>query len=272
MAPFEEKLSAAALSGRIVALTGAGISAESGIPTFRGEQGYWTVGSRNYRPEELATLDMFQRAPDLVWPWYLYRLGVCRQASPNAGHIALAELQRQMGERFILVTQNVDGLHVRAGSDPKRTWEIHGNISRFRCASACHTGMWPAPDDLREFARGDAIEPGDRPLLTCPQCGGLARPHVLWFDEYYDEERYHWDSSVQAAAGADVLLIIGTSGATNLPNVMARVALESGAAIIELNPARSAFSALAEASGGGHLVGPSGELLPPLVAAALHPA
>lgn len=259
----------AVASGRVVALTGAGISAESGIPTFRGEEGYWTVGSRNYRPEQLATWRTFEHEPDLVWPWYLYRLGVCRRAQPNAGHLALASLQKAMGERFVLVTQNVDGLHRRAGSDPARTWEIHGNIARFRCAAECHQATWPAPPELRDFERGDRLEAADRPHLRCPRCAGLARPHVLWFDEYYDEARYRWQSSVQAAAAADLLLVVGTSGATNLPLTMAQQALNSGARIVDINPQRNVFSTLAERSGGARLAGAAGDHLPALVAAAI---
>ena len=109
---------AAALAGdgAFVVVTGAGVSAESGIPTFRGQDGYWTVGSRVYHPQELATHAAFRRMPEEVWRWYLYRLGVCRAAEPNPAHVALVELERALGDRFRLVTQNVDGLHLRAGS------------------------------------------------------------------------------------------------------------------------------------------------------------
>ena len=112
-------------SGPLVFLTGAGISAESGIPTFRGPEGYWTVGSREYRPEELATYEAFTRMPDEVWAWYLYRRGVCRAARPNPAHLALVELERALGDRFLLVTQNVDGLHLRAGHSAERVLQIH---------------------------------------------------------------------------------------------------------------------------------------------------
>lgn len=266
MGPLE-KIARRARTGRVVALTGAGISAESGIPTFRGPEGYWTVGSRVYQPEELATWRTFSRAPDVVWPWYLYRRTVCRAAQPNAGHRALAELQRALGERFVLVTQNVDGLHVRAGSPPERTWEIHGNLDRFRCAADCTLRTWPAPDGLRAFARTDVLEDRDRQWLRCPDCGGAARPHVLWFDEYYDEPRFRWNSAQQAAAQADVLLVVGTSGATNLPMTMGRRAMSSGCAIVDVNPERSPFSGMAEASGGLHISGSAARVLPDLVEA-----
>src|SRR5690606_22392762 len=114
-------------------LTGAGISAESGIPTFRGPEGYWRVGSTNYRPEELATFAAYSAMPDVVWGWYLYRRGVCRAASPGPGHMALARAEEVLGDGFHLITQNVDGLHLRAGNSPERTYAIHGMIDFFRC-------------------------------------------------------------------------------------------------------------------------------------------
>jgi NAD-dependent deacetylase len=125
----------AASRGLIVFLTGAGISAESGVPTFRGPEGYWRVGSRHYQPTELATAAAFAQIPEEVWRWYLYRRAVCRVAEPNAAHLALVEAERRLGERFLLVTQNVDGLHGRAGSSAARTYQIHGNIDFCRCAA-----------------------------------------------------------------------------------------------------------------------------------------
>src|SRR5215207_6618704 len=124
-------------SGLIVFLTGAGISAESGIPTFRGKEGYWTVGSTEYHPQELATSTAFRRMPWAVWAWYLYRRRVCRAAAPNDAHRALVRAEASLGDRFLLITQNVDGLHRRAGSSAERTYEIHGNIELARCADAC---------------------------------------------------------------------------------------------------------------------------------------
>src|SRR5690349_7061367 len=115
---------ALARDGRVVALTGGGVSAESGIPTVRGKEGYWTIGSREYHPQELATHEAFLAMPWEVWAWYLYRRGVCRVAAPNAGHAALVRWDLALGERFALVTQNVDGLHARAGSTPARTYTI----------------------------------------------------------------------------------------------------------------------------------------------------
>ena len=252
-------------SGKLVVLTGAGVSAESGIPTFRGDDGFWTMGSRNYRPEELATWSTFAADPELVWPWYLYRLGRCREALPNAGHHALVEMDKLLGDRFLLVTQNVDGLHRLAGSPDARTFHIHGDLERMRCGRDCTQRTWPVPDGLRTFQRGDSIEARDGEYLHCPDCGAVARPHVLWFDESYDETWFRFYSSMAAAKSADVLLIVGTSGATNLPTQMVALARQNGALIVELNLERSAFTAHAEDSGGGLLIGPAGDSLPALL-------
>src|SRR5512138_538410 len=201
--------------GSVVVLTGAGISAESGIPTFRGAEGYWVVGSRNYMPQEMATYEMFCRAPDEVWRWYLYRFGVCKHAQPNDGHRALVALDHALGDRFHLVTQNIDGLHLRAGATPERTSCIHGDAAFVRCAGTC-AGKLPLPDmGVRDAAT--PFTPADRDKLSCPRCRGWLRPHVLWFDEYYDEENYRMQTALRAVAGAELLLVVGTSGATNLP-------------------------------------------------------
>ncbi len=252
--------------GSIVVLTGAGISAESGIPTFRGPEGYWVKGSRNYRPEELATYAAFEAEPDVIWAWYLHRLNVCRNARPNHGHRALAKLEEGLGERFLLVTQNVDGLHLEAGSSPERCHEIHGNIRRVRCAEGCSPLVYPLPREVSSCAAGEDLRPRDRELLTCPGCGGWLRPHVLWFDEYYNEEYYRCDSSLRAAAACDLLVVVGSTGTTNLPVQMARLAAASGAALIDINPEANTFSQMAQSLPRGKwLKGSAGTVLPQLV-------
>lgn len=250
----------------IVVLTGAGVSAESGIPTFRGPEGWWTVGSTNYRPEEMATRAMFQRHPDAVWQWYLYRRTLCRRAAPNAGHRALVELDRGLRERFLLITQNVDGLHLRAGSPPERTFQIHGNIDAMRCADDCSGGVYPIPAQVADKGREDPFTEADRAALTCPACGGRARPHVLWFDECYDEAHFRFESSLEAAARAALLITAGTSGATNLPMQVGRLAAGCGALIVDVNPEENLFGGLAVGSGGYFCRGASGEVLPEIVA------
>ena len=261
-----DKLSSLHRVGNLVVLTGAGISAESGIPTFRGKEGYWVLGSREYQPQEMATRAMFTRDPPAVWAWYLYRRGLCRRAAPNAGHRALVDLEYLLGDRFRLVTQNVDGLHIRAGNSPVRTYQIHGSIDRARCADACSDEIWPLPEKLGlDKERGQALTADEEALLRCPRCSGWARPHVLWFDEYYDEQYYRFDSSIRAAASADVLLVLGTSGATNLPLQMGQCAMSTGALIVDINLEENPFSRLALANGGKFLRGKCGDVLPTVV-------
>ncbi len=246
---------------RLVVLTGAGISAESGIPTFRGPEGYWTVGSREYRPEEMATQHMFRSNPDEVWQWYLYRRGVCSRAVPNPGHLAVAAMEELLEDRFLLLTQNVDGLHIRAGSSPGRTYEIHGNINRMRCAKECTREVIPMPAEALSKGKDEPLTDEDRKLLRCPRCQGRARPHVLWFDECYDEEYYRFNSSIRAASKADLLVSVGTSGATNLPMQVGHIVLQNGAAIVDVNPEPNPFSRMAEQSGGYFCQGESGKIL-----------
>src|SRR4051794_17098967 len=169
---------------KIVCFTGAGVSAESGIPTFRGPGGLW----RNYRAEDLATPAAFARDPKLVWEWYEWRRGLIRAAEPNAAHRAIARL-----EDAVVVTQNVDGLHARAGS--RNVIELHGNILRSRCMNAGH----PLPRREKET--------GDQGLPRC-NCGALLRPDVVWFGEMLPRDAL--SAAVEAIRGADLLLIIGT--------------------------------------------------------------
>ena len=248
---------------RITILTGAGVSAESGIPTFRGPEGYWTVGSREYHPQEMATFRMFQEKPYEVWKWYLYRMGICAAAEPNPGHRAVAELERFYPGKFILITQNVDNLHLRAGSSPENTYQIHGNIFYARCQAECGLGVIPLPEGLEAKRKGEELSEGERSLLACPRCGKNLRPHVLWFDEVYDEKYYRFESSLDAASRTDLLITVGTSGATNLPNQVAWLVHQNGGTILDVNLERNLFSELAEGSPGGAFIqGKSSEVLP----------
>ncbi len=245
---------AASRSGPVVVLTGAGISAESGIPTFRGPEGYWTVGSRHYQPEEMATVAMFRRSPDSVWAWYLHRRSVCLAAAPNAGHRALARLEAALGPRFVLLTQNVDGLHLRAGNSLDRTWQIHGNLNFMRCARECTADLLPVPAECVARERDTALPSEDASRLRCARCGGWMRPHVLWFDETYDEPRYHFESALEVSRRAALLLVVGTSGATTLPLHVGRIAASCGAALIDVDPAPNPFAAMALSSAAGCFV------------------
>lgn len=254
------------VAGLTVVLTGAGISAESGVPTFRGPEGYWTIGSRHYRPEELTTLAAFERMPEEVWSWYLYRRGVCRAAEPNIGHRVLVDLDNAIGGAFRLVTQNVDGLHLRAGSPVERTFQIHGNLDFVRCTAHCPPEIRPFPSDLDvAWERGRRLGDAERDRLRCGQCGGWLRPHVLWFDECYDERRYRFDSSLGAADQANLLLVIGTSGSTNLPTQMCARVHRRGGAMVVINREASPFSAMAERSSCGYFAqGTASDWLPPM--------
>jgi NAD-dependent deacetylase len=256
---------AATRPGLVTVLTGAGISAASGIPTFRGPEGYWTVGAQEFTPQQLATRAMFARAPDDVWAWYLYRLGVCRTAEPNAAHHAVVRLEQALGDRFLLITQNVDGLHLRAGNTPQRTFPVHGEIEWARCAADCTIDRVPIPEDVATKQRGEPLTDDDRAALRCTGCGARLRPHVLWFDETYDEPRFHFDSALRAAAETALLVIVGTSGTTTLPALVAERAAATGATIVDVNPENNPFGDLAERTGGAVIRRPATDALPDLV-------
>jgi NAD-dependent deacetylase len=247
-------------------LTGAGVSAESGIPTFRGKEGYWRVGSRNYQPEEMATRAAFQQMPKEVWAWYLYRRGVCRGAHPNAAHLALVNAERRGGDRFLLVTQNVDGLHLRAGNTLDRTYQIHGNIDFMRCSKECLPAAVPMPDGLEvAWEKGRALSDQELDQLRCPSCGAMARPHVLWFDESYDESNFRFHSSIEAARHASLLIVVGTTGATSLPMHISTIAAQRGIPMVVVNPEPNPFAALVQQTGVGAFVpGTAGDWVPKL--------
>jgi len=249
-----------ARQGRLVVLTGAGISAESGIPTFRGQDGYWTVGSTNYTPMEMATRAMFHKAPQEVWAWYLWRFSACANAEPNDGHRAIVNLEKALGDRMSLVTQNVDGLHQRAGSTDARTFAIHGDARKMRCAAECKTEIRDLPTSVHGKKELAVL----RQALTCAACGGWMRPHVLWFDEFYQEELYRSSSALAAARAASLLIVVGTSGATTLPMRIATECIQRGVPIVDINIEENVFSEMADAHG-VTLRGPAASILPEVV-------
>lgn len=214
-----------AATRRITVLTGAGISADSGVPTFRGADGLW----RNYRAEDLATPEAFERNPRLVWEWYNWRRELIATKQPNEAHKAIAELERRCPD-FWLITQNVDGLHRDAGS--QKVSEIHGNIWKVRC-----TGCGVVEDN-----RDVPV-----PLLpSCPRCEALLRPHIVWFGESLCT--VDLDSCSRALQHCDVLLVIGTSGVVYPAAGFASVAKEAGAFVAEINPDSTPQSSLVDVS------------------------
>lgn len=225
---------------RVVALTGAGISAESGIPTFRGAGGLW----KGRDPMSMATPQAFARDPEEVWEWYDWRRGLVLGCEPNPGHQALAELADLVPD-FLLVTQNVDGLHQRAGSS--QVVELHGNLFRLGCWACCG----------HEETRVD--HPLDPRPPRCP-CGALQRPGVVWFGEALPEDAF--PRAHRAAAAADLFLVVGTSSVVYPAAGLADVALAAGARVVEVNPQPSR-AGVARA-----LAGPAGEVLPALLRAA----
>ena len=234
--------------GRLVFLTGAGVSAESGIPTFRGADGFWTFGSKNYSAMDLATKAMFAREPETVWSWYLMRFAACASARPNAAHRAIAGLQTKYGERVALVTQNIDALHVRAGSPPEHTYAIHGDARFIRCSEGCTRQLVPFPAfDADEVRRGPSERL--RKVLRCARCKRWMRPHVLWFDEFYDEQHYRSESAFAAARSATMLVVVGTTGATTLPMRIGEHCRDQGVPVVDVNVEATVFSEIAERRG-----------------------
>ncbi|MEE4297119.1 MAG: NAD-dependent deacylase [Wenzhouxiangella sp.] len=227
---------------RVVVLTGAGVSAESGIPTFREAQtGLWA----RFDPMTLASPEGFDRDPALVWRWYQWRRQLVAEAQPNAGHLALARLERLVNE-FVVITQNVDGLHQQAGSS--KVLELHGNIGRTICSETRQL----IPDD---WLRDQSAEPPPSPHH--PQ--GLARPDVVWFGEMLNEVVL--DAAMRSSAECDVMIVAGTAGVVQPAASLPAVAREAGAKIVDVNPDAGDISRMAD----WHLKGCSGTWLPRLV-------
>lgn len=232
-------------------LTGAGISAESGVPTFRGEQGLW----KTYRPEELASPHAFRRDPRLVWEWYGWRRELVSTCAPNPGHRALARLA--LAGRARIITQNVDGLHEAAAVAEAggRAWEaaapveLHGSLFRVRCTSCTYHG--------RDRAAIDATSEGVLP--SCPECGALLRPDIVWFGEALDPAVL--SEAFDLARHAELCLVVGTSAVVQPAASLPLATLEAGGSIVEVNPEPTPLTRAAALS----LRGPGGEVLPTLL-------
>lgn len=226
----------------VAVLTGAGISAESGIPTFRDPGGIW----EEFEPQELANVDAFLDNPELVQGWYRHRRQVIEDAEPNAGHRALVDLEAHVNA-VTTITQNVDDLHNRAGSSD--VIELHGNITHNYCID-CETDVSPERVD-------DAIENGEP--ATCPDCGGLVRPDVVWFGEMLPPDTM--DRASQVTTECDVFLSVGTSTVVYPAARLPMLAKEAGAYVVEVNPDRTPISGDVNE----YLAGPAGEVLPGIV-------
>jgi NAD-dependent deacetylase len=233
---LEEAADALAGARRVAVLTGAGISAESGVPTFRGADGLW----KTYRAETLATPEAFARDPALVWEWYDWRRGLIAPVRPNAGHMVLAGWEG-LFEGFDIVTQNVDGLHARAGS--RNVVELHGNIWKLRCS--------------RE---GTVAESRETPLPrippVCPNCGALVRPHVVWFGEALDPDVL--ERAYRLSTACQVMLVIGTSSVVEPAASLPLAAGRAGATILEINLGPTPLTPCADL----FLPGKAAEILP----------
>ncbi len=224
---------------RFVVFTGAGVSQESGVPTFRGRDGLWN----DYSAEDLATAEAFDRDPELVWSWYDYRRQIIADAEPNPAHHAIADLEDVLPD-VVLITQNVDGLHRRAGSG--EPIELHGNIWRVRCTKEL---------TVNDF---DEVPLRDNPP-RCRACGALLRPDVVWFGEPLPVKAF--EASRRAAESCDAMLVVGTSAVVRPAASLPLVAKHNGATVVEVNTGYTPFSVLIDAT----LLGAAGAILPELV-------
>jgi NAD-dependent deacetylase len=265
----------------VTILTGAGISAESGVPTFRGAAGLW----RSHRPEDLATPEAFARDPALVWSWYRWRRGLVARCAPNEGHRAIARFALDGTHTVTLVTQNVDGLHQRAAEEHARTrdaspgcpLELHGSLMRDRCSGCGRRSPAPFPIAAHPDAAtpADVVDPppdGNATALygsvgapervpRCQACGSMLRPDVVWFGEVLDPDVL--DRAFQAASDADLCLVVGTSSLVHPAASLPLAALAAGRPVIEINLDPTPLSRLATVA----LSGTAGALLPALLSA-----
>jgi NAD-dependent deacetylase len=232
---FVEKLKTAK---KLVFFTGAGISAESGIATFRGADGIWN----KMKPEELASFDAFMKNPDLVWQWYQHRRDIIHKVQPNAGHFAIAKLEKYYD--VTVVTQNVDNLHARAGS--KKIYELHGNIERNFCVQ-CHTFYYDY--NFENFTH----------VPKCEKCGGMIRPDVVWFGENLPQDQFSGGET--AAEWSDICFVVGTSAVVYPAAYIPQRAKRAGSYLVEINIEPTELSPFADYS----IYGKAGEILPELI-------
>ncbi len=221
----------------IVFFTGAGISAESGVPTFRGKDGIWN----KLKPEELANFDAFLRNTDMVWEWYQHRRKIVRETGPNPAHKTIAEFEKYFSN-VTVVTQNVDNLHKRAGSS--KIYELHGNIERNYCI------------DCKKWFNNVEIDESKKGAIKCDECGGLIRPDVVWFGEYLPQQEFQ--KSELEAERSDICFVVGTSAIVYPAAYIPLTAAQSGSYIVEVNIEETEFTRNAHFS----MFGEAGKMLP----------
>ncbi len=236
---LEEIVSAVRNCRSCVVLTGAGISAESGVPTFRGKEGLWG----KFRAEELATMSAFMANPSIVWEWYNWRRKVIGEVAPNPGHYALRDLANWF-QRFTLVTQNVDGLHRAAGSE--NVLELHGNIYRNKCAECNH-----------QFPETEDIDPDHIP--ACPRCSGKIRPDVVWFGEMLNPQIIN--NAFAESEATELFLSVGTSAIVHPAASLPLAAKRAGATLVEINPEQTPLTPVTDI----YVAAKSGEFLPKVI-------
>jgi NAD-dependent deacetylase len=244
---FEKDLRRAALIGaarRLVVFTGAGVSKESGLATFREADGAWA----KYDPQEYASPRGFRAHPEKVWRWYATRRQKIAGVEPNPAHRAIAELE-ELVPHVVVITQNIDELHARAGSS--RVLELHGNVHRYKCSTNCRGDPTLVPTPL----------PTTEEIQRCPHCGAYARPDVVWFGETLPVEV--WEQAAVEVTTCDAMLVVGTSGVVEPAASLPRHAGAAGAFVVEVNPEPTALTSIADVS----LRGPAGEVLPRLIGA-----
>jgi len=246
--PLERARGLLGAATRVVALTGAGVSAESGVPTFRGAGGLW----KRFRPEDLATPEAFARDPRLVWEWYEWRRGLIRACAPNPAHRAIAAWMARV-QGVTLVTQNVDDLHERAAREagpgldaPPRLLKLHGSIFHARCTRCAHRSRLDEAVDATSTAA----------LPCCPACGSPLRPDVVWFGESLPEPVL--GAAFDAAARCEVCLVVGTAGAVYPAAALAHEARSAGASLIVVDPGSTEYDAAADV----RINAPAGVALP----------
>lgn len=224
----------------ITFLTGAGISSASGIPTYRGSDGIWIKGTKYYKPESFGTFKHFSMNADQVWQYTFFRKKMFAEALPNEAHFSLVEIEKILKERFHLITQNIDDLHQKAGTN--QIYEIHGNLREMRCSEECSKEVYKIPKEITLKDYDEDLTYDEKKRLVCPKCGDITRPNILWFDEYYNERNFKLDTTLRIAKNTSLLMILGSSGATNLPNRLVEQTLKYGGFVIDVNLEDNSFT------------------------------